>query len=385
MVDDNKSLPLKFRILELTSSSDIGGTERMLLKFFSGADRERFDWTNYATTGSGILARECNNLGIEAENFVINSPADVFDFAKLLAKINRKRFHLIHSYGLRADLIARLFVKKWDAIHPVLVSGIRSIDPHRKPWQVFLDGKTGRKVSLFISNSEAGRKVRISREKFPAEKILTIYNGISDEIKYNAGDKIRIREKYNFESDEILIGHISNIRSMKGHEEVLEAAQKIVAINPKVKFVFVGRDDSKGKIPALAAEKKLRDYVWFLGFHQNPEEILAAIDIFILPSHWEGFPTSVLEAMLYRKPVIASNVGGIPEMIDDGVDGILIPPKNPEALAEALLKMLSDPDFADMLGENARRKALEKFRLKDMIEKIQNAYLSALDKNRQPS
>lgn len=375
---EQKSQTEKWRILQLTSSSDIGGTERMLLNFLRNADRDSFDFSVYSLMGGGYLTNECKKIGINARTFGIKSFFNFYRIRDLVKEVRNGKFHLIHSYGLRADLISRVFLKKWDKYYPILVSGIRSIDPHRRFLHIFLDRLTAKNVSLFISNSEAGRQVRIKREKFSPEKIVTIYNGVSEEIKYPPEKRMEIRRKLGLTDDIMLIGHISNLRRMKGHEEVLLAAKHLIKENPKIFFIFAGRDDSGGKIPELAKELNIENNVKFLGFYSEPEEILRAIDVFILPSYWEGFPASILEAMIYSLPVIASNVGGIPEIIQDGLNGILIPPKKPDALSDAIKRIINDRILSEKLSINAYKTVTEKFQLSKMVNDIQNTYKNIL-------
>ena len=352
----------------------------MLLHFLQNSDKSKFEYKVFSLLGSGILTEECRKIGIEAKTFGVRNLLKFSNLISLIKAINRGKFHLIHSYGLRADLVARIFTKKRKTGYPILVSGIRSIDPQRKKIHIFLDRLTSRRVSLFISNSEAGRQVRIRREKFPAEKIVTIHNGIPISLKHPIERRSEIRKKFNFSEEEILIGHISNIREAKGHADILQAIKSLVREFPNLRFIFAGRDDSKGKIPNLVKELNISEFVRLLGFVSDPEEILCAIDIFILPSHWEGFPASILEAMLYSLPIVASNIGGIPEMIKDRFNGILIPPKSPYHLAEAIKKILLDKDLALKIKQNARKTVEEKFNVAGMTNLIEKYYLELLSK-----
>jgi len=139
--------------------------------------------------------------------------------------------------------------------------------------------------------------------------------------------------------------------------------------------LFAGRDDSKGEIPRLARTLGVEQNVRFLGYLPEPGEILSISDAFILPSYWEGCPTSLLEAMAFGIPCVAANVGGIPEIIKNGENGLLVPPKDASALAQALQSLLMSKEQYLKISQSARKTFQTRFHVTRMVEEYQNLYL----------
>jgi len=166
------SIPSACRLLQLTSSADIGGTEQMLFRFLGKINRQKFNVRICSLVGSGRLTQACQRLGYQAWNLRLASPLQLGKLVWLYKLCRSERIQLIHTYGLRADTVGR-FIAHIAGV-PVIVSSIRGPDEQRGWWHVMLDRLTARWVDLFISNSEAGRQSRITRERFPPEKIVQI-------------------------------------------------------------------------------------------------------------------------------------------------------------------------------------------------------------------
>jgi glycosyltransferase involved in cell wall biosynthesis len=161
---------------------------------------------------------------------------------------------------------------------------------------------------------------------------------------------------------------------MKGHGETIEAAAALAARWPDAVWLLAGRDESAGRYAAQARERGVERQIRFLGFYPGGREILRAADLFILPSHYEGCPISILEAMAERRPIIASRVGGIPEQVTDGVEALLIPPADAGALADAIDRLWRDGAMRVKLIEAARRRVEREFGRERMIERYSRLY-----------
>ena len=362
------------QILHLTSSSDIGGTERMLIHLLSRMDRRQFDASVCSLVGKGALTNKIRELGFSAENLELSHPFQFGKIRSLYQLMKSRSFDLIQIYGLRAEVIGRLLAKF--ARIPVVLSSIRSPDPWRKWYHVLLDRLTLRWADFFVSNSDAGRLSRIRRGKYPSDRIRVIYNGIPDPPAYSDREKKIFREKCGVPQDAFpIISHVANLRVMKGHREVLHAIPELMRIFPRILVLFAGRDDSKGEIPRLARTLGVEQNVRFLGYLPEPGEILSISDAFILPSYWEGCPTSLLEAMAFGIPCVAANVGGIPEIIKNGENGLLVPPKDASALAQALQSLLMSKEQYLKISQSARKTFQTRFHVTRMVEEYQNLYL----------
>jgi glycosyltransferase involved in cell wall biosynthesis len=237
-------------------------------------------------------------------------------------------------------------------------------------------------VDVWISNSYAGKEISIKREKFPADKIEVIHNGI-DLSKYKRipdDDIGRLKKHYGIKDNDMVIGEVANLRSMKGHVDIINAIPTLIEKHKNVKFFFAGEDASNGEIARYAEEKNVDKYIIFAGFCNNIPEILSLFDIFILPSLWEGLPTAIIEAMAMGLPIISTKVGGIPELIDNAKNGILIEPKSPQQIASAILYLLENKDLAKSMGERNIARAWQNHDIKQKARDDEKIYMELMKK-----
>ncbi len=378
MGSEKRNVRRPWRILQLASTSDMGGTERMILFLVEHIDKERFSPTVACLQGRGELLRRAEVLGVPGEHFGTTKGLSLRGIARLFRFLKREQFDLVQTYGLRADTVGRVLAKLSGV--PVIVSSIRSIDPWRRWWHVWLDRLTAPLVDKFISNSEAGRQATIEREKFAPERIEVVYSGIPPrEIPIEHRAEIR-RSLGVADKAWPVIGILANLREMKGHRDVIEALPLILRDWPDTVFLFAGRDDSDGAIARLAEERGVAHAIRFLGYVEETPLLLAAMDIFMLPSQWEGLPASVVEAMHAGLPIITTSVGGIPELVRHEKEALLVEPGNPTALAAAVTRLAADPGLAKRLGEAAKRRAQECFSIETMVRRTAEIYEALLAK-----
>jgi len=332
----------KINILSIISASTIGGSEKNLLNYMDFSNKDNFNLFVGSFRFGGLVENEVKARGIQFASF-----RDILSLYKFL---KYKKIHIAQIYGLRASILARPICKLAGSR---VIGRIVSVDSWRKWYHVLLDRLTSLWVDVWISNSYAGKEISIKREKFPADKIIVIHNGI-DLSKYKRipdDDIGRLKKHYGIKDNDMVIGEVANLKSMKGHVDIINAIPTIVEKYENVKFFFAGEDASNGEIERYAKEKNIDKYIIFAGFCSNIPEILSLFDIFILPSLWEGLPTAIIEAMAMGLPIIASKVGGIPELIDNGENGILIEPRSPQQIASSITYLLENQDIAKMMGE----------------------------------
>ncbi len=371
----------KYNIFQLTSSSDIGGTERMLLNLLTHIDSERFGVFVCSLIGSRKLTERLKELGYPAYTLNLRHPLQFRKMHRLYRLLKSCPFDLIQTYGLRADIFGRILAR-WAQI-PLVVSSIRSPDPWRRWYHVFLDRVTLRYADYFVSNSAAGKESRIKREKYPPERTSVIYNGIDPPPHYAVKEIESLRAKYGITGEtHPVVAVIANLRVMKGHREVIQAILSLREKFPGILFLFAGRDDSGGEVERLAREAGVSENIRFLGYCPEPVEVLTVSDAFLLPSYWEGCPTSLLEAMAQKIPCIATRVGGIPEIISDRENGILISPKAPDAIADALTFIFENPVAAKKMAESAAFTIMSRFSLQRMVREYEDLYAKLIEEKR---
>jgi glycosyltransferase involved in cell wall biosynthesis len=181
-----------------------------------------------------------------------------------------------------------------------------------------------------------------------------------------------------------VIGCVAHFADHKGHRYLIEAAARVAAAVPDVRFLLVGDGELRPQIERQIKELKIEKQVILTGFRNDIPRLLAAMDIVVLSSHLEGLGTSLLDAMAMARPVVATRVGGIPEMVEDGVTGRLVPPRDPAVLARALIELIRRPDEREKMGAAGRARMLEKFSAEAMVTATEALYLKILSEKQGP-
>ena len=233
--------------------------------------------------------------------------------------------------------------------------------------------KYTRNVDAIIAISEGVKDVLIKGGIAP-DVIEIVPSGIDFSPFEKLGGRDFLRKEFGFADDDFLVGIVAALEDHKGHRYLLEAAQILKERAPKVKIVIVGKGSLELDLDQQARALGVTDLVFFLGFRDDVPRILASLDLFVLSSHLEGLGTSIMDAMASRLPVVATQVGGIPEVVIHEETGLLVSPRNPAALAEAILKIYQDRDLARRLGERGYEVVHEKFSAEAMARRIIAVY-----------
>ncbi|MDD2865701.1 MAG: glycosyltransferase family 4 protein [Candidatus Omnitrophica bacterium] len=214
----------------------------------------------------------------------------------------------------------------------------------------------------------------------PTDRIDLVYNGIDPQrfVAHAAAELASQKQAWGIDAGKLVVGHIGRLSSVKGQKYMLLAADILRARRPELRWVIVG-DGNEGKhLRQLIAEKKLQDIVRLCPSAGNTSLALAAMDVFVMPSLQEGLGISILEAQAQGVPVVASRVGGIPTVIEDGVTGLLVSPGDPPAIAAAVERLLEDRSLAQATVSRAKKRVTEAFSLDSMTQKTQAVYQSVL-------
>lgn len=350
----------------------------MVLNLASALPSDQVETHIGALIGSGALMEQAAQRNLPAIHFQFKFPADPRGIARLVSYCRKHKIQIVQSHGLRADAIARWACRL--AGVSVIISTLHSIDPWRRPPHVLLDRMTAPFVTKYIAVCEAAKNAAINREGIQPNKIQVIPIGVPPQV-IPRERRDELRNQYDVaENAWPVIGVLANLRDMKGHRHIIQALPAILQENPDAVFLFAGRDDSEGAIREVARHSGVDSAIRFLGFVEDTPSVFAAMDVFLLPSDWEGFPVSILEAMQAGVPVIATHVGGIPEMIRDGQDGLLIPPKNPDAIALTVNRLAKDFALRATLARSADAHFQSSFTVDTMVQRMSKLFTELLKK-----
>ena len=374
-----KSAPHK--ILYLDSVSAIGGAERSLLLLLQNINRQHFK-PMVVLPERGPLSEQIQALGVELKLLPLNkinvcNPLPYMKTVWSLVKILlTRRIDLLHcntsicnQYGMIAARLVGL---------PV-VTHTRNILGKRAFQRMFLGG-----ADVLIANSRA---VADSYAQYVSkdQRVEIIYNAV-DTKYFRPHEERNSRSRYNISDSKFVIGQIAQITPNKGQDIFIRALAQVVRKHPNVRGLIVGGntiiDDSDwflDELKQLVKELGLVDKVIFTGFVKNMVNLYRCLDLVVLPSKSEGFGRTIAEAMAMTKPAVAAKVGGLPEIIVEGKTGLLVPPGDSKALADAILKVVENPELARKIGTNGRIMVEEKFSIENNVKQIECEYMSLLE------
>ncbi len=307
------------------------------------------------------------------------SPLSVSKVRRLVKdnKVQIVHSHFTHDLWLLSPALWGLPSVKLFATSRMLFSRVR-----KKDWAHKLLYK---RLEKMIALSHIATNSFLRCLPLASEDMVVIPNGVDlsrfSPDRYNTNV---IREEFSIRDDESLVGLIGRLDQGKGQEELVYAASDVVKEFPKCKFLLVG-EETKGettgfgdKIRRLIGEFKLEENVILAGFRTDTPQILKALDVFVLPSYKENFSNSLLEAMAMRIPIVATDSGGNPEILDNGNCAILVPPREAPPLANAIKQYLINPQLAQSKAANARKKVEEEYDLNLVLDKIEELYFRSL-------
>ncbi|HEY7676706.1 MAG TPA: glycosyltransferase [Candidatus Methylomirabilis sp.] len=371
-------------MLYVIGSLNVGGSERHILHLVSRLERTRFAPMICCLYETGPLYSLAQAQGVpclclhmrRTGTFLVTLWCVVRGAAQLIRFMRRERVAIVDAYLFLAYVIA--IPCAWLARVPVRIAqprNLRTVKPPL-PGRRLLERVVNRLVTLVVANSQAVAEDTMDDEGLPAHRIAVIRNGV--EIpEERSGERVR---PPGLPAGGRIMVCVANLRQGKGHPDLLAAAADVLPRFPDVSLALVGEGNLRAGIEEAVARYGLDARVRLLGRRDDVPALLAAADLFVLPSHEEGLPNALLEAMAHGVPVIATAVGGTPEAVEDGVSGLLVPPRDPGALAKAMTALLSDPPAARRLGQMGRARVARSFTLDRMVKETEDLYCALLNK-----
>jgi glycosyltransferase involved in cell wall biosynthesis len=339
-------------------------------------DRNRFQCVA-CLPRPGWLKEQLERQGIDTHVLKMNGMFDLEWVRKACQLVRREGVSLIHAHEFdgvtHGSLVARL----------VGVPCVATVHGKNYYWEKRrrrLAYRVVSRIATMVAVSEDLKRFITRSVGVPAERIKVIYNGQDVCPLIGLEEKQCLRAGLGLEEDEQVVGVVGSLYPVKGHEYLLAAVPQVLTSHPRAKFLIVGRGDLESRLKEEVKQRGLEKQVRFLGFREDVSALLSLMDIFVLPSLSEGLSIALLEAMAAGKPVIATDVGGNPEVVVDGETGFLVPPRNADALAAKLLLLLADKHQTRRLGENGRRRVQQYFSFQAMVNKYQDLYENCLQR-----
>jgi glycosyltransferase involved in cell wall biosynthesis len=369
----------KIKVLQIIPNFGFGGAEMLVKDFLLAQDTEQFEMAAcslYPFSGTTI-EQELQRAGIRVFYLTKKLGPDLGIFKELYDTLKDFKPHVIHThrYVIRYTLIPALLCRIPVKIHTIHNVAEKEVD------------LAGRIIHFFAYHFFKYQPIGISKNisdyassYYTMGHIPHIYNGIRT-VLYNSPIELRkkTRKSLDIADDDIIFINVGRFFPQKNHRLLIEAFRKVTLPEPNATLLLIGEGELRPEIERIVSEKGLNERIRFLGLRKDIPELLGASDIFVLSSDWEGLPLTIIEAMAAGKPVIATAVGGLPELIDQGINGVLVPPGDETALARAMTAMANDPLRAKQMGGAGRKIAREKFDIEAMVQAYEKLYQRELN------
>ena len=358
-------------ILHLIATLEVGGAEKQLASLVKRIDRTRYNPTVCCLVKGGPFEKEFREAGIRY--FVLGKQFK-FDFTvifKLISLIRQEKPDILHtwmftsnSFGRITGIIARV---------PIIISSEMCIDIWKNRFHFFLDSLLSYFTARIVCVSEGVKEFYREHTFIPHGKLITIYNGVETVGETNIVVEKKKKE-FGLRHENIVITTIGRMAQQKGIKYLLYAVPKVIENVPEARFLIVGEGREKEKLENILCNLNIHEYVIMSGLRADVKEILSFTDIFVLPSLFEGLPNVIMEAMAARKPVIATRIHGSDELVVNNETGILVPPRNPGALVDAIINLLNDTERTRRMGIAGRKRVEKYFNVDSMVKKHENLY-----------
>lgn len=358
----------KFRVLHVNTERTWRGGEQQMMYLVSGL-RRRGHEAEVACQPGSPLAERAQAEGAPTFEIKMRGEADPIAITRLRKTIRRGHYDFLHMHTSHAHTLGCLAaaVSRRSAIRVVA----RRVDfSIRKHLTSILKYQWG--VDRYIAISQRVRNVLVEDGVAP-EKISIVHSGI-DLARFENAEPKDLRAEFGLAPETFVVGNIAHFADHKGQQYLVAAVPLVLAERPDTKFFLVGEGELGEALKAQTRELGVTDNVIFTGFRTDIPQLLEFFDLFVMSSHMEGLCTSLLDAMAMRKPIVATYAGGIPEIVTNEHNGLLVPPRNPSALAEAILALIDDRDKARTLAENGRTVVEQEFSANAMVEKTIKVY-----------
>jgi glycosyltransferase involved in cell wall biosynthesis len=375
----------RIRVTYLIGSLNLGGAERQLVRLVNGLDPDEFDPSILCLFSGGILEQDLrNNVSCQALSLHRLSETGIrlrgVLGARLLIslyrRLSRERPDILHAIMPSAYVLAGL--TGWLARVPVIVAGRRALVtlhsyPHLR-WRI-ASRLANRAITVHLCNSEAVRALAIERERLDPRRTEVILNAVELDLP---DQHLRLPTEWIPMEAGPKAAMIANLIPYKGHRVMIEALAQVVRRHPSLKVVLFGDGPERQALETLVVTLNLRPNVVFAGSRPDAPRYLHLFDFALLCSLEEGLPNAVMEAMAAGIPVVASNVGGVPELVRDGEHGRLVPAQDPQALADAMTWLVEHPEERARLGRNAQVRMRTEFSSQTLVQRTQALYRQAL-------
>jgi glycosyltransferase involved in cell wall biosynthesis len=355
-----------------------GGAERVAMEIATRLDQSRFEsvycasryWDGLRLDSVQVAERRMRESGVRYFGLGRRSSTDIYRWLHLHRALRRERFDVIHAHMFGSNawgtMIGRL------ARVPVIVAHEHTWSFEGKPLRRFVDREVvGRWADVFVAVSRDDRRKMIEIEGVDPKKVLHVPNGIAAPPPPSGAD---LRSELGIPTGAPVIGTVSVLRPQKALDVFIRASAQLLREDPDLRVLLAGDGPLRGELTELVHSLGVQDRLLMLGYRSDAPDVMAALDVAVSSSAFEGSPLAVMEYMESARPIVATRVGGVPDLIEDGVHGLLVEPGDAPALTAAIRRLLSDREAARRMGEAARERRRREFTVDLMVRRFETLY-----------
>lgn len=365
-------------------SLSVGGAERTIVDIATATSGDRYDVTVWTLFDTNPLAAELGpdvrhrSLGVAAthgtDRYEITGARNPLQYAlaplRFVTLVRRERPDILHSFLFYGNIICRVA----GVVAPTtsVINGERGFYNSQRRLLHLVDRATLPLTDTIISNSRAGAE-HYHERGIAWTRLRVIPNGRPLQT-YRDPAGGTCEDEFDLGASTTVVGTVGRLVARKGHADLLHAWARVQQSVPDSHLLVVGYGPERDSLAELAAILGVSDSVTFTGRREDVPELLATMDVFVFPSHWEGHPGALLEAMAAGLPIVATRIDGNRDLLTDGRTGVLVPPRDPVGLAHALTSLCTDPEFAATIGNHAQSEAFEEYTVETMVDRFESVY-----------
>ncbi len=369
-------------VLHVINCARMGGGMGHLLGLFQNIDREKYHV---------VLAADRGDYRIDA---IRQMDIPIHTVPMMQSRIDpRPAWHIskiawaegadiIHCHGTRAayfSALAKPFCPGKKSVYTLhALSFHKDMAQGGELFYLNVEKMLGKAHDWLVSVSEFDRSEAVKRGVCKSERICTIPNAIDFDSFDPSTVNGHFRAELGISPDVPVVGTAARLVRQKGIDYFIKAARLIRKERQDIRFAIIGEGEMNDPLQRRARQEGLQDAMIFTGPRDKMPEVYAGLNVFVLASLWEGHPLSLIEALAMERPTVATRTSGSPEIIDDGESGLLVPPKDPKSLADAILRLLNDPAFAKRLGKQGRHQVKSRYSFSEMMNQTENVYRNLL-------
>jgi glycosyltransferase involved in cell wall biosynthesis len=375
----------RLRVVTLLDSLGSGGAERVALELATGFDPARIDSImcvsrSFDAVDAAWLEAESRlrDSGIRVLQLPRRRTSDLLAWRPLMSLLRSERVHVLHAHMFGSSLWGSV-IGRAAGVPAVVTHDHGWVGPRSRAEMALQRQVIARASDAVIAVSRHTLEQLIERVRIPAEKLVFIANGIAQPPE-PAGASIR--RELGIGADDPVIGSVGMMRAQKALEVLIEAVAILVRDGfPTLVLALAGQGPERPRLEAVAAGLGITDHVRWLGLRTDIPDVIATFDVAASSSDFEGSPLAIMEFMAAARPIVATAVGGVPDLIEDGVHGRLVPPRDPHALAGAIAELLRDRARAAEMGQRARERRESEFAIRTMVQRVEALYHELLGRS----